>query len=110
MRDTCILVYAETKFPIYKVWWLRDASQIPMWKSRLKTQHGRIPIDPAILAAIGQRFIAKKTQKIKNADTRGLRQRTRRPETGNILLLFCFGCMVTKEMCSAIFLVSIFSY
>ena len=28
-------------------------------------QHGRIPIDPAILAAIGHRFIAKKNPKFK---------------------------------------------
>ena len=33
----------------------------------LKTQHGRIPIDPAILAAIGQCFIAKK-KKTKNGN------------------------------------------
>ena len=31
-------------------------------------QHGRIPINPAILAAIGHRFIAKK-KKTKNADS-----------------------------------------
>ena len=37
----------------------------PYVKKSFKTQHGRIPIDPAILAAIGHRFIAKKT---KNAD------------------------------------------
>ena len=61
----------QTKFPIHKVWWLRQAlligqTSIPptctctcMWTSRLKTQHSRIPIDPATLAAIGQRFIAK---------------------------------------------------
>ena len=36
-----------------------------------KAQHaGRIPIDPAILAAIGHRFIAPKKKKIKNADAR----------------------------------------
>ena len=34
-----------------------------------KTQHGRIPMDPAILAAIGHCFIAKQ-KKIKNTDAR----------------------------------------
>ena len=34
----------------------------------VKAQHGRIPIDPAILAAIGHRFIAQKKKEIKNAD------------------------------------------
>ena len=29
-----------------------------------KTQRGRIPIDPAILAAIGHRFIAKTNKKL----------------------------------------------
>ena len=45
----------------HKVWWLREASQIGQTyvKKSSKTQHGRIPIDPAILAAVG-RFIAKK--------------------------------------------------
>ena len=32
----------------------------PYVKKLFETQHGRIPIDPAILAAIGHRFIAKK--------------------------------------------------
>ena len=31
----------------------------PFEKKLFKTQHGRNPIDPAILAAIGHRFIAK---------------------------------------------------
>ena len=31
----------------------------PYVKKSFKTQHGRIPIDPAILAAIGHRFIVK---------------------------------------------------
>ena len=55
-----------TKLPIYmyRVWWLREASQIgqmfvPYMK---KLQRGRIPIDPAILAATGHRFIAQKTK------------------------------------------------
>ena len=54
-----------TKFPIHKVWWLREALQIGQTfipvdvKKTFKTQYGRIPTDPAILAAIGHRFIAK---------------------------------------------------
>ena len=32
-------------------------------KKSFKTQRGKIPIDPAILAAVGHRFIAKKTNK-----------------------------------------------
>ena len=40
-------------------------------KKLFKTQCDRIPIDPAILAAIGHRFIAKKTKKMnKHADVR----------------------------------------
>ena len=56
MRDTCIrVIVTRPNFPLYKVWCLRVASQI--WQM-FKTQHGRIPIDPSILA--GHRFIAKK--------------------------------------------------
>ena len=32
----------------------------PMWTKSFKAQHDRVPIDPAILAAIGHRFIAQK--------------------------------------------------
>ena len=32
---------------------------IPLCEKSFKTQHSRIPIDPAILAAIGHRYIAK---------------------------------------------------
>ena len=68
-----IHVYLGTKFPVHKVWWLREASQIgqtfiPFVKKSFKTQHGRIPIDPAMLAAIGHRFIAPNKKKIKNAE------------------------------------------
>ena len=59
-----INVYTGTKFPIHKVWWLREASQIGQ-----TFIHGRTPSDPAVSAAIGHRFIAKKKE-IKNADTR----------------------------------------
>ena len=68
-------------FPLCKVWWLREASQIgqtfiPLCeKKSFKTQHGRNPIDPAILAAIRHRFIAKR-ENLKG-------RRARRPETGN---------------------------
>ena len=57
----------HTKFPIHKVRWLREAAQIgqiPIWKSYLK-QHGRLPINPSILAAIGHRFIATKKENLK---------------------------------------------
>ena len=39
----------------------------PNVKRSFKTQRGKIPIDSAILAEIGHRFIAKK-KKTKNAD------------------------------------------
>ena len=71
---------AGTKFPIYKVRWLRQASQIrqtfiPLCVKSFKTQHGRIPIDPAISAAIGHR---------QRADTR------------NCFLLGGGGCLMWK--------------
>ena len=56
VRDACIRGYHwnQTKFPIHKVWWLREASQIgqtfiPLYEQVIsKTQRGRIPIDQAI--------------------------------------------------------------
>ena len=63
IRDTCIPGYwNQSKFPVHKVWWLREASQIgqtfiPRCEKLFKTQHGRIIIDPVIFAAIGHRFI-----------------------------------------------------
>ena len=51
MRSTCIHGYWN-QCPIHKVWCLREASQIGQIVY-YKTQHSRIPIDPAILAAIG---------------------------------------------------------
>ena len=52
-------------------------------KKLLKTQHGRNPINPAILAAIGHRFMAKKRKlKMRLA---GLRRQ--RPETGDFFAL-----------------------
>ena len=63
-------VYAGTKFLIYKVWWVKEASQIrqtfiPLCEKDIKTQH-KIPIDPAILAAIGH-FLFSFFFTIKNA-------------------------------------------
>ena len=52
------MIHAGIKFPIFKIWWLREASQI----GQTFTQHGRIAIDPAVLAAIGHRFIANKIE------------------------------------------------
>ena len=56
----------------------------PYVKKSFKTQLGRIPIDPAILAAMGHRFIAKK--KKEKCWCAGRRQRGRRPETGDVFL------------------------
>ena len=47
-----------------------------------KTQHDRNPIDPAIFAAIGHRFIAKKEENYQFRRA-GLGRRARRPETGD---------------------------
>ena len=69
--------------------YIREASQIgqtfiPYVKNSFKTQHGRIPIDPAILAAIGHRFIVKK--KIINTNSDARRNRT----------LFLASCMTAS--------------
>ena len=58
-------------------------------KKSFKTQHGRIPIDTAILAAIGHCFIAKE-KKIKNADARvwGDARGDQKPKT-----FFGAGCL-----------------
>ena len=58
---------------------IREGSQT--WESHLK-HNSRIPINPAILAVIGHRFIAKKKKKTKNADGVGLKWRAPRPEMG----------------------------
>ena len=57
-------------------------------KRLFEAQHDRIPIDPAILAAIGHRFIAKKLI-IKNADARvlGDERRYQKQETFFFLAL-----------------------
>ena len=69
-----------TKFPIYKVWWLREASQIGQTfillyvNKSFKHTHGRIPTDRAILASIGHRFIA--TTKIINKQMKRSKENT----------------------------------
>ena len=62
---------------------------LPIVCNGFKTQHGGIPIDPAILAAIGRRFVAKNS-KCQRAD---LRRRARRPQAG--VLFVCVNCINT---------------
>ena len=57
----------------------------PYVKKSFKTQHGRIPIDPAILSAIGHRFIAQKKQKTKNAGMRVWGNASREQKQENFL-------------------------
>ena len=45
--------------------WANVPTPTCMWKQLFKTQHGRIAIDPVILAAIGHYFIANKKRKLK---------------------------------------------
>ena len=61
-----------------------------MWKTRLKHSTTEFQIDPAMLAAIGRRFIAKKrklemptrgSEAARVWGGAGLRRRARRPET-----------------------------
>ena len=56
-RDTCIHGYwNQTKFPIHMVAKRgRTNRTYPYVKKSFKTQHGRIPINRAILTAIGQK-------------------------------------------------------
>ena len=86
--------FPYTKYGGYK-WGLTNLVNVhtPMWKRRLK-QHGRIPIDPAILAASGHRFIAKQKKKIKNANARdwGDARGDQIPET----FLFCLKVLSSK--------------
>ena len=60
--------YGISYLNTYKVWWLREASEIgqtfiPPCEKSFKRKHGRIPIDPAILATIGHCLIAKNQEK-----------------------------------------------
>ena len=45
----------------------RENVHTPMWKEPFKTQHSRMSINPAILAAIGHRFMEKKITENSNA-------------------------------------------
>ena len=58
IRDTCIR--RDQISHIQSMVAKRGKRSYPYVKKLFKTQHGRNPIDPAILAAIGHRFIAKK--------------------------------------------------
>ena len=42
---------------------LEQAKSYPKVKKSFETQQGRIPIDPAMFAATGRRFIAKEKKK-----------------------------------------------
>ena len=83
IRDT----YAATKFPTYKVWWLREASQIgqmfiPMWKSRLK--HSTAEFQSIQQFGLQLNIVSKKKQRnIKSADVRvrGNAREDQKPET-----------------------------
>ena len=60
------VIGTRQNFPYTKVWWLREAAQIGQMFIALCEKvvfENRIPIDPAILAAIGHRFIAKEKKK-----------------------------------------------
>ena len=52
-------------------------------KKSFNTQHGRIPINPAILAAIGYRLTKKRKLKMQTCGSEVI---LRRPETGDIFV------------------------
>ena len=59
-----INIYTWLKEPD-QVWWLRKAEQncsYPYVKKLFKTQFGKIPIDPAILAAVRKKIYGKNAQ------------------------------------------------
>ena len=62
-----VVIGTRPNFPYTKYGGKKEASQIGQTfipldvKKSFKTQHGRIPINLANLAAIGHRFIANKT-------------------------------------------------
>ena len=68
---------------------------LPIVCNDFKTQHGRIPIDPAILAAIGRRFIA--TKKKTNMPTR-VSEATPAETNNRKLLLALFGEAVRRNL------------
>ena len=83
-----MLYWNQTKCPIHKVWWRREAAQIgqtfiPRCEKVFKTQRGRIPINPAILAVIEHRFISKQNKNliIPTRGSEATRAETRNPET-----------------------------
>ena len=85
-RDT-YFYWNQTKFPIHKVWWIREASQIeqtfiPHVKSCLKHSTAEFQLIQQFLAAIGHCFIAKQIflNKCRCAGLRG-------PETRGTFLL-----------------------
>ena len=69
--------WIQTKFPIHKVWWLRETNVQKLFK----THCSRIPTDPAILTAIGM--------KSKNADARSVAMRAwdQKPDTCSLALI-----------------------
>ena len=70
--------------------WLRGASQIGQM---FKTQQGRIPLGPAILAAIRHCFIAQK----KNLKTLTRGSEVTRPDTRKRRLFFCWPILENSQ-------------
>ena len=71
----------------------------PYVKKSFKKQHGRIPIDPAILAAIRRRFIAKNADALIGGDAHG----DQKPETLfglflSIHLIYIFFNLICIEL------------
>ena len=65
IHDTYTVIGSSPNFPYIKYEAERHCTKSGKLsyhyvKKSFKTQHGRIPIDPAILAAVGHRFIEKK--------------------------------------------------
>ena len=56
-----VLFFANREICIHR----DQISHIPLCEKVVKTQHGRIPINPATLTAIGHRFIAKQRKNLK---------------------------------------------
>ena len=69
----------------------------PYVKKSFKTQHGRIAIDPAILAAIGHRFIANKKKRKLKMRTRRLRPATRADTTETGDFFVCLISVLTTQ-------------
>ena len=76
MCDTCVVIRTRPNFPYTKYGGRERTHEsgkrsYPYVKKSFKTQHGRIPIDPAILPAIGHGFIAQKKKKKLKMPTSG---------------------------------------